>query len=72
MCAMLLFHSTISLWFHLFFFFNLFILRERERERESTSRGGAERRTDRIPSRLHTISAEPNMGLELMNCEIMT
>ena len=37
--------------------------RERERERE---------RRERIPSRLHTISAEPNAGLKLMNHEIMT
>ena len=36
------------------------VLREREGERE------------RIPSRLLTASAEPNMGLELMNHEIMT
>ena len=42
------------------------------RERESTSRGGAERRRDRIPSRLRTISTEPDVGLELTNCEIMT
>ena len=34
--------------------------RERERERERT------------PNRLHTVSAEPDRGLELMNCEIMT
>ena len=48
--------------FFLFFFlmFILFILRERERERE------------RIPSRLHTIRAEPNMGFNLMNKAIMT
>ena len=36
--------------------------RERERERE----------TERIPSRLHTVSAEPNVGLDFTNCEIMT
>ena len=30
---------------------------------------GAER--ERIPSRVHTVSAEPNAGLELANCEIM-
>ena len=42
------------------------------RERESTSRGGAERRRDRIPSRLRTISAGPDSGLELPNLEIMT
>ena len=44
--------------------------RQRERERLSTSRGGAERRRDRIPSRLHGISAEPDVGLELTNNEI--
>ena len=33
-----------------------------------------ERKTDiqRIPSRLHAVSAEPDMGLKLTNCEIMT
>ena len=40
------------------------------RERESTSRGGAERRRDRISSRPCTISTEIHVGLELMNCEI--
>ena len=34
--------------------------RERERERE------------RIPSRLRAVSTEPNLGLDLMNREIMT
>ena len=34
---------------------------------EGTSRGGAERRRDRIPSRLCTISVEPDAGLELTN-----
>ena len=37
--------------------------RESERERE---------RRERIPSRLHAVSTEPDMGLELMNREIMT
>ena len=38
------------------------------------SRGEAERerRRERIPSRLHTVSTEPNVGLELTNGEIMT
>ena len=48
------------------YFLSLFILEERE----STSRGGAER--ERITSRLCTDSAEFDVGLELMNCEIMT
>ena len=33
------------------------------------SRGGAER--ERIPSRLCAVIAEPDVGLELTNCEIM-
>ena len=41
-------------------------------ERALASRGGEEREGDRIPSRLHAASAEPEAGLELMNCEIMT
>ena len=40
------------------------------------SGGGAEREREReregIPSRLHTVSTEPNIGLALRNCEIMT
>ena len=36
------------------------------------SRVGAEREGERIPSRLHAVSTEPNVGLELMNYEIMT
>ena len=36
--------------------------RERERERER----------ERIMSRLHTVSTDPDAGLEPMNCEIMT
>ena len=43
-----------------------------ERERKSTGRWGAERRRDRISSRLYIINAEPDDGLELINCEIMT
>ena len=40
--------------------------RERERERNSTS--GAEREGERIPSRLHAVSTEPDPELH----EIMT
>ena len=57
----------ICLFFSFFFkFIYLFILREKE----STSRGGIER--GRIPSRLCTASAEPNVELKLRNCEIVT
>ena len=34
--------------------------------------GQKKRGRQRIPSRLHAVSAEPDEGLKLMNCEIMT
>ena len=40
-------------------------------ERQSTRRQ-RERKRETIPSRLHTVRTEPNMGLELTNGEIMT
>ena len=46
-------------------------MRERERERAEAGSGQTKRRK-RIPSRLHAISTEPDVGLELMNCEITT
>ena len=47
------------------------------RERQHVGRGGAERECrgkerERIPSRLHTASTEPDVGLEFTNREIMT
>ena len=48
--------------------FLMFIYLEREGERTQ----GRGRERERIPRRLHTVSADPNMGLELMNREIMT
>ena len=50
------------------YFLSLFIYFERERDRMSKGRAGRER----IPSRLHTVSMEPHMGLKLTNCEIIT
>ena len=51
-------------------------MRERERERESeraqAREGQREWERERIPSRLCTVSVEPNVGLEPMNKEIMT
>ena len=44
-------------------------IRERESMCACTSGGGAAR--ERIPSRVCTVSTEPDMGLEPMNCEIM-
>ena len=75
------FTSNLQVWFC---FVNvylrlLFIYFERERERERSararerlSRGGAERGRGRIPSRLHAASPEPDVGLDLVNPEIMT
>ena len=54
-------------------FFLVFIylfLRDRERERTHIGKRGAER--ERIPSRLCTVSTEPETGLKLTNSEIMT
>ena len=49
--------------------------REGERERQSTSRGRAKKEGDtesEAGSRLCTVSTEPDVGLELMNGEIIT
>ena len=44
-----------------------------ETERDSMSRGEAETQGERkIPSRIYTVSTELDMGLDLMNHEIMT
>ena len=39
---------------------------------ERGSGGGAERQGEKTPSRLYNASTEPSVGLELMNCEVMT
>ena len=44
----------------------IYFERERERSHACTSRGGAEREGDRIPSRLPAVSAEFNTGLSPM------
>ena len=36
------------------------------------SRGGAEIEVEKIPNRVHSVSAEPNAGLGPTNREIMT
>ena len=42
-----------------------------EREREQARARQRERERE-IPSRHHSVSTEPDVGLELTNCEIMT
>ena len=47
----------------------------RVRERQSVGGGGAEKEGDtesKAGPRLQAVSTEPNRGLELTNCEIMT
>ena len=47
-------------------------MRERDRETERALTGEGQREREGIPSRLHTINTEPDVGPELTNCEIMT
>ena len=49
----------------------LFILREKK-SREGQRERERVRQRERIPSRLCTVSADPNVGLEPTNCEILT
>ena len=46
-------------------------MRARERERKEREREKNEQR-ERVPSRLHVVSTEPDVGLHPRNCEIMT
>ena len=53
----------------------ILFLRDRERERQSVSMGGADREGDTESEagfRLRAVSTEPDTGLELTNCDIMT
>ena len=54
----------------------MFIYFERERESEHKWGRGRERERERdrqkIPSRLGSVCPEPNVELELTNCELMT
>ena len=51
-------HGCDKILFFIFFYF----LREREREREREQGRGRERGRARIPSGLHTVSTEPDVG----------
>ena len=68
----LAFFLFLSFFPYLLIYFEREREREKEREREHAWGRGREREGEReSPSRLHTVSAEPDMGLELMNSEIM-
>ena len=40
--------------------------------KEKAGKGVEREERERIPSRFHAISTEPNVGLDLSNCEIVT
>ena len=70
-------HVFFCVWwtFIYLFIFNFFNVYFWDRERQSMSGGGAEREGDtesEAGSRLWAVSTEPNAGLELTDCEIMT
>ena len=50
----------------------LYFLNLRDRACAQVGEGQRKRERERIPSRLHIASTEPNVGLELMKHEIMT
>ena len=54
------------------FLFLKFIYFERQSENERAQPGEGQREGGRIPSRLRTISAEPDAGLRATNCETVT
>ena len=58
-----------SAFFFFFLFWSLFIW---ETERERVGERQRERGRERIPSRLHTVTVEPDVGLKLTNRKIMT
>ena len=57
--------TPVILYFNFIFFFKCLFIFEREQRRDR------ERGRYRIPSRLCTVSVEPDMGLELMNHKVM-
>ena len=58
--------DIIKSFFNISFFKFIYFEREREHKR------GRQRGRERIPSKLHSVSVEPDEGLKLMNREIMT
>ena len=54
-----------------YFFYNFFKV-YLSWEKEHASKGGAEREGKRMTNRLHAVSAEPDLGLELTTSKITT
>ena len=63
-------YSTLHLYFYFFKLISLFWERERRREHQCGRGREKGRENSQQATRWH--STEPNTGLELMNCEIMT
>ena len=63
-----LFFKPLFIFIMIWIFLHLFLYFEKERERARAGEGQRER----ISSRLHTVSLEPDAGLELTNHEVMT
>ena len=66
-----IFYLCLSIPSSVFLFFFLSLFWERARVRTNGGRG-REKGIERIPSRLHTVSTEPDVGLQLMNRDSMT
>ena len=56
---------------HFYFLMCIYFEKERESEQGGAERAGVGER-ERIPSSLHTVNAEPRVGLEPMNAELLT
>ena len=65
------YYSFVHYFFLIVTFFT-FIYLFRGREEQRGGERERERKRERIPSGLHSVSAEPDKGLDPMNCEIMT
>ena len=61
---------SLARWINFKYFFKFIYLCLRDRESEQGK--GKERGRDRIPSKLRTVSTEPDAELELTNLEITT
>ena len=68
--------TKVGSFYTIYLFLNVYLFsRERERERECVcewARGSEGDTESEAGSRLRAVSTEPHIGLELMNCEIMT
>ena len=72
-CLLFSFFFSFLCFLFLFFFLKfIYLFWERESACAQVGEGWRERDRERIPSRLHTVSAEPDRGLWLTKQEIMT